>query len=265
MNRHLMQSFKATMAERPVIGVFCKSEDPAVIEAMAMAGFDFLVLDREHGPIRGGALRNLMMAAELGGALPVVRTPEADWHAIGAALDLGALGVQIPQIRHPDDARAAIRHAKFHPLGERGVCRYVRAADHSLLDKSRYFEWANESLVVLQLEGREALTRVDDIIATRAADILFVGPYDLSQSLGVPGEVGHPTVVSWMEALCGRCRKAGIAIGTFVESSETLTFWMARGVRYLCYSVDIGLLAQHSRSIVERFRHTANATETAYE
>lgn len=215
-----------------------------MIEAMALAGMDFVILDTEHGPNNALSLQNLIRAAEVGGMLPFVRVPEGDFARISAALDIGAAGVQVPQVVTAEDARRVVEHARFYPKGNRGVCRYVRAAGYSSMDKADYFRKADESILILQLEGREALANFDGIIAAGGMDIIFVGPYDLSQSLGVPGEVNNPKVVAQMEDICHRCRAKGVTVGTFVESPEAARFWMERGVGYVCYSVDVGLMYQ---------------------
>lgn len=239
-----MGKFRQALRERAVLGTFSKTEDPAMIETMGLAGLDFVILDTEHGPNDALSLQNLIRAAEAGGTLPFVRVPEGDFTRISAALDIGAAGVQVPQIVCAADARKAIEHARFYPKGNRGVCRYVRAAGYSSMDKAEYFRKADESIMILQLEGKEALENFDEIIQVEGIDIIFVGPYDLSQSLGVPGEVNHPQVVAKVEDICTRCRAQGIAVGTFVESVETARFWITRGVSYVCYSVDVGLMYQ---------------------
>jgi 4-hydroxy-2-oxoheptanedioate aldolase len=210
---------------------------------------DFAILDMEHGPADRLCLEELIRAAECAGLVSVVRAPEGDLNAVAAALDLGADGVQVPQVTTAEEARAVVRRARFAPLGERGVCRYVRAARYSTMERSAYFREANRALLVLQVEGERALDQIDAILDVEGFDILFVGPYDLSQSLGVPGEVDHPRVVGTVERIVAQCAQRGRVVGTFVESVETARFWRERGVGYLAYSVDVGLLAEAVRSV----------------
>ena len=103
--------------------------------------------------------------------------------------------------------------------------------------------------MIVQLEGREALDNLDDILGVDGIDILFIGPYDLSQSLGVTGQTQHPEVVATVERITARCRERGLAVGTFVESPEDARKWHARGVRYLCYAVDVGIFYSACRDI----------------
>ncbi|MFW5692739.1 MAG: HpcH/HpaI aldolase family protein, partial [Thermoguttaceae bacterium] len=157
------------------------------------------------------------------------------------------------QIRSADDARRLVRHARFAPRGERGVCRHVRAACYSALDKQEYFAAANEAVLVAQLEGEEALAQVGEILAVEGIDIIFVGPYDLSQSLGVTGQTQHRVVVEAVGGIIRRAAKAGILTGTFVETMEQAAFWRERGIRYISYGVDISLLYGCVRGLVEQF------------
>ncbi|MDY0167286.1 MAG: aldolase/citrate lyase family protein [Thermoguttaceae bacterium] len=254
MNTQAIRHFRTLLNRRAVWGPFSKTADPAVVEAIGHAGADFIILDMEHGPCSLRDLEHLIRAAELAQVLPIVRVPEQGWQMIGAALDVGAGGVQMPQVRSADDARRLIRHARFAPLGDRGVCRHVRAACYSSLDKQAYFAAANEAVLVAQLEGKEALASIDQILAVEGIDVIFIGPYDLSQSLGVAGQTQHPTVIEVVSGIVRRAAEAGILTGTFVETMEEATFWRERGIRYVSYGVDISLLYGCVHGLVEQFR-----------
>jgi 4-hydroxy-2-oxoheptanedioate aldolase len=201
-----VRRFREKLAAGPVLGPFSKTRDPAFIEIMGYAGFDFVILDLEHGPNSVETAENLVRAAQIADILPVVRVKEGYLPLIGEVLDIGSGAVQVPQITTAQDARLIVETAKFHPGGMRGVCRYVRAARYSSKDQQQYFQDANECLVILQLEGKEALANLDSIMLVEGVDILFVGPYDLSQSLGVPGQVQHPTVEKQIREIATVCR-----------------------------------------------------------
>ncbi|MDZ7616468.1 MAG: aldolase/citrate lyase family protein [Patescibacteria group bacterium] len=254
MNTQAIRHFRTLLDRRAVWGPFSKTADPAMVEAIGHAGADFIILDMEHGPCSLRDLEHLIRAAEVAGMLPIVRVPEQGWQMVGAALDLGAGGVQMPQVRTADDAERLIRHARFAPAGDRGVCRHVRAAGYSSLDKQEYFAAANEAVLVAQLEGKEALANLDAILAVPGLDVVFVGPYDLSQSLGVPGQVQHAAVVEAVADIVRRAGEAGMLAGTFVETMEQAAFWREQGVRYVSYGVDISLLYGCVHGLVEQFR-----------
>ncbi len=235
------------LREQALLGPFSKTSDPNMVEAMGHGGMDFIILDLEHGPNDIVNLGNLIRAAERSGMFPVVRTLRND--QIGRALDLGAAAVQIPHISTPQEAEAAARAARFAPAGSRGVCRYVRAADHSAMEKSDYFRSANDITVIAQVEGREGLANLPAILDVPGIDAVFLGVYDLSQSLGFTGQVERPEVVDALRDVVHQCARKNIPVGTFVESVETARRYREMGVHYLCYSVDIGLLLTQCRDV----------------
>ncbi|MCK5250674.1 MAG: hypothetical protein KAJ98_11950, partial [Spirochaetaceae bacterium] len=135
------------------------------------------------------------------------------------------------------------------PAGERGICRFVRAADYSTKDRFAYFEDSMKSLLIMQVEGSEGIEAMDDILQVPEVDCIFIGPYDLSQSLGVPGQIDHPKVEKAMCSIVDRCRGKGVLVGTFVDTPENAQKWKDAGVHYLAYGVDVGLLADKASEV----------------
>jgi len=240
-----------------LFGIFCKTTAPEFIEIIGCAGFDFCILDMEHGPAGRETLQNLIRAAELTGLLPIVRCSSMAPEQIAPPLDLGAAGIQAPQITSPAEARAVVAAAKFAPAGERGVCRFVRAAEYSALERSAYFAAANETLVILQLEGTH-LSEYEQIAGIAGVDILFIGPYDLSQALGVPGEIEHPRVLEEMQKIITLARAQNKVVGVFADSTVQARRWIAAGVQYIAYSVDVGLFTNVCRETVQALRQLAH-------
>jgi 4-hydroxy-2-oxoheptanedioate aldolase len=254
MQYAMIQSFRQKISEGFVCGPFSKSSDPSFIEILGYTGFDFVVLDLEHGPNDVLSLQNLIRAAEGSGLLPIVRVPEGTPEHVGRVLDVGAGGIQVPNVKSRADVEKAIMSARFSPEGMRGVCRFVRAANYSVTTRERYFSESKEVLVILQLESSEALDNLEEIISVPGVDIVFIGPYDLSQSLRVPGEVDHPRVAEEMKRIIIRCLDSGILVGTFVDTLEDARKWWETGVRYLCYSVDVGLFTEKCYDTVRELR-----------
>jgi len=238
-----------------VYGPFMKTTDPAFVESAGYAGFDFAVLDLEHGPVSFQELQNLIRAAQVSGIFPIVRTPPGNLHRIGAVQDIGAGGVMVPQVLNVQEAMKAVKSAKFHPKGERGVCAFVRAAKYSATESKTYFEESNNNILILQLEGKEALENFDDIIQIPDIDIIFIGPYDLSQSLGVPGQVNHPSVIESMQEIVQKAKSKGQKIGTFVTTIENAKLWRDAGIQLIGYSVDVAIFVEASKSIINQL-HT---------
>lgn len=250
MGMAMVEEFCRKIRDGHVIGPFMKTCDPAFVEAAGYAGMDFVILDMEHGPVSVESLQNHIRAAQVAGVLPVVRVGR--YKDISRVLDIGAAGVQVPQVSNAREAEEVVREAKFYPQGERGVCRFVRAARYSALEKNEYFRMANHALVIIQLEGQQALANLDEIMEVPGVDILFIGPYDLSQSLGLPGQTTHPAVVEQMQEIVVRAKKKHILVGTFTDSQETLKRWSDAGVQYLSYSVDTGIFYEACVGVRER-------------
>jgi len=237
-----------------VFGPFMKFTDPAAVEIMGFAGFDFVIIDAEHGPISMQNAQNMIRAAEIANITPVIRVANNDEALILRALDIGAQGIEIPQINSKLQAIKAVRSVKYAPQGERGVCRYVRAANYSSINKFKYFKSANkETMIIAHIEGVEGINNLGEILSVPDIDVIFVGPYDLSQSLGIPGEVNNPLVTEKMKEVVLKCRENKVAVGTFADDVETAKSWVSLGVQYMAFSVDVGILYEASKQIVKKF------------
>jgi len=243
-----------------VIGPFLKISDPAIVEIAALAGFDFVIIDREHGPISLENTQDMIRAAEVRDITAIVRIPKNEETEILKTLDIGAHGIEVPQINNGQQARKLSLSAKYGELGDRGVCCYVRSADYSKIKqdkqkKKQYFAQANEqTLVIAHLEGMEGIENLDDIISEEAIDIIFIGPYDLSQSLGIPGQVHNEEVITKMEEIVNKIRSNEKIVGTFVESKDDIKRWGRIGVQYFAYSVDVGIIYNKYQEIISDFQ-----------
>jgi len=238
-----------------VFGPFMKFTDPAAVEIMGFSGFDFVIIDSEHGPISMQSAQNMIRAAETANITPVIRVANNNEALILRALDIGAQGIEIPQINDNLQAIKAIRSVKYAPQGERGVCRYVRAANYSSMDKFEYFKSANnETMIIAHIEGVEGINNLDEILSIPGIDVIFIGPYDLSQSLGIPGQVNNSLVVEKMKEVVLKCKENKVSVGTFADDIETAKFWVSLGVQYMSFSVDVGILYETSKQIVEKLK-----------
>lgn len=238
-----------------LFGPFLNLCHPAVMEIAGIAGFDFAIIDTEHGEISADRAVDMIRAAKLAGISPVVRVYGNQPELISKALDIGAEAVQIPQISSKSEAQAAVYAAKFSPEGCRGANRYVRAARYSAADKAAYFTKANqETAVIIQVEGKAGLDNLAEIITVPGIDVLFIGPYDLSASLGIPGQVEHPLIMAAMNKTMELAQKAGVAIGFFVDDARSAVKWKKAGVQYLSFAADVGLLYDAFRQNVGIFR-----------
>ncbi len=232
-----------------IYGPFMKTSDPMFVEIAGIAGFDFVILDVEHGPVGIESQQNNVRAAEARDMIPIIRLKDKNENTISKALDIGAYGIQVPQIMTASEAEDVVKYAKFYPYGMRGVCRFVRAADYSNMDRYEYFESSKDVLVILQLEGIDAINNLDEILEVDGVDILFIGPYDLSQSLGLPGKVNDPVVVNAMMKIVNKAKSKNKIVGCFVDTLDDLKMWRDIGVQYISYSVDAGIFMDACKSI----------------
>ena len=250
----IIKDFKKKLKGEGVVGVFFKTCDPAFIETMGYAGADYVIIDLEHGPNSVQSVQNLIRGAQVAGIMPIVRVKESCSSVMSEVLDIGAGGIQVPQIASKEEAEAVIKRTKFSPVGERGVCRFVRAANYSAKDRFQYFKDVNETVTILQIEGQKGIDNIEEIISTEGIDVIFIGPYDLSQSLGVAGQIDHPRVEQKMLEIVKICSDKGITVGTFVDTVENALKWKKLGVKYISYSVDMGIFYDAMSELVKNIR-----------
>lgn len=224
-------------------GIFIELPTPESVEMAAWAGWDHCVIDCEHAPIGNELLPSLLRAARIPA---FVRVPSAAAEAIQGALDSGAAGIIVPRLRTAAEARDVVDRARFFPAGRRGVNHMVRAAHYSLVPPEEYIRNANPRVAV-QIETAEALEGVEAIASTPGLDELFVGPYDLSQALGIPGQVLDSKLLEAGRRVQAAAIANGKALSVFVNSLEAARAWLEIGAGILHYSADTFLLAQAMR------------------
>ena len=211
------------------------------VRAIGLAGFDFVVLDLEHSSSGVEALGPLIAEARAIDLPAVVRVWANDAALIAKVVDAGANGVMVPHVDSADAARRAALAARWSPRGERGVApliAYGAVEQRSQIDDA--------TLVIVQLEGAAAIGSAAAIAAVDGVDALFVGPYDLAESLGHPGDVAHPDVVAAAEAVA-RDAGEGVMLGIYVDDPAASAAWAQRGFRLQCVSFDGAMLLRGAR------------------
>ena len=223
-------------------------------EIMADAGFDWLLIDMEHGHGDYQTLLAQLQATEGSGTVPLVRVQANDFAVIKRVLDLGAYGVMIPWVSGRKECEAAVRACKYPPEGIRGMAGSHRAAGFGRFG-AEYWKRANrEILVIVQIETVEALRDVDAMLAVPGLDVAFVGPTDLSAALGHVGDPRHPDVVEAIATIERAAKKASVALGTISRSWDEAKALYARGYQMVTLASDAALVTQHAAAIVKQFR-----------
>ena len=246
---------KRLQAGETVVGPFVIIPSAPLVDTLGYAGMDFCIIDTEHGPVDMQTAMDLVIAAQGTGVAPIIRVGDNDERLILRALDIGAEGVQVPQINTIDDARRVIHSAKYAPLGERGLSIFTRAGNYFRDAGASHTDRQNaETMVVVHIEGKRGLENLDSIMTVDGIDVLFLGPYDISQSLGMPGDVRNPVVEKALQEAAGKARARGRAVGSYAKDVEMGKWLIDLGVQYLSINVDATIYMQACEQIAAALR-----------
>ncbi len=227
-----------------VIGPWCTIPSPQLANVLSASGMDFVILDREHGPLSMETISTMVMACEAENCTPLVRVRNNEASEILNALDSGAHGIIVPHIETAADAQKAVSFIKYPPAGQRGFSPYTKAGLYQ--GGKGYTSKANqETMVILIVEGQKGLEELDKIIAIPGIDVIYIGAYDLSQTLGIPGEIHSVKVKEQIEKAVSKIIAKNIVAGSFVAKTKEDIDWLKKiGVRFITTWVDANLIQQ---------------------
>ncbi len=237
-----------------VIGSFVYVPSAKLAEIISLIGFDFIVIDMEHGPVDIGIAEDMVRAAEVASVVPIIRVSHNTPHLILRALDSGAVGVHVPEINNRDQAQEMVASVKYGPEGHRGLAG-VRAAQYGLKGSlAGYSEAANrETMAIAHIEHVEAIENLDDLLNVDGIDVYFLGPTDLSNSMGIPGRSSDPKVVDMVEDAIKRIVARGKTAGCITVDPQMAVHYKDLGVLYLATHA-IGHMVRGSRAFIEEIR-----------
>ena len=254
--------FKNTLKEKlaagkAVFGVMANDPSPPVLEVLGYSGFDWVLLDNEHGDVTIHTMTNCVRACEATGLVPIVRPIGNRMDIITPFMDMGAYGVQVPHVNTPEEARAVVDAVKYPPMGKRGFFSANRPNQFGLgIPVDQYLEQANqETLVCLMIEEIEGAKNAEAIAAVEGVDVVFIGAGDLSVSMGYPGQMTHPEVVAAVEGAVEATLRAGKYAGCSCPDDQAPR-WLERGVRFF-HSGVWRLLARSSQDYLSSMRAAA--------
>ncbi len=260
-----MQTLKFLLATgRPVhVAALGPLLTPKLVELVGRSGaFDALWFDQEHAAITQSQIETAALAAEACGLDCFVRLPATGYASLMRPLEAGAGGVLVSMVRTLEDVREAIRWTRFHPLGTRGIFPLNREARFGATPLPAYLAEANErTMLGIQIETLEALEGVEAIASEPGVDLVFLGPVDLSQALGAPGDFESPRFVEAVDRVAEACRAAETPWGAFVPTSEIATAFRQRGCRLFAVAFDVQLIARG----IEATRQLFDALESSGE
>lgn len=246
---------------KTVHGLLCSLPLPLMVEMIGYAGYDFVILDLEHVGVNPETLENMIRAAECAGITPLVRVPGCLPDAILRALDAGAQGIVVPHVRNRQQAEAIVAASRYHPLGNRGISG-GRTTGFGTLNLPTYFARANETImVVAMIEDREGVERLPEILSVPGIDLLLEGAVDLSQSLGVPGQMHHPEVRAAVELMARQCQAHGVPFCAVPRSPEQLQTWQAKNIQAYLLGDDRGVSFRALKTHLEAMRPVTSSVE----
>lgn len=237
------------------IGSWVTIGHPSVVEVMANAGFEWLVIDIEHTSIDLTMVQILISTIQSKGLKALIRVSKNEEVVIKRVLDMGADGIIVPMITNADDAQKAVDYAKYPPIGKRGVGLF-RAQNYGL-SFNEYKKWVNDELVIIaQVEHYLAAENIESIITTEGIDGIIIGPYDLSGSLGYPGEYNRSEVKEAINKILLACDKHNIPSGFHVIETDTskISEKIKQGCTFLAYSLDFLFLLNSSKAGMENIK-----------
>jgi 2-dehydro-3-deoxyglucarate aldolase/4-hydroxy-2-oxoheptanedioate aldolase len=210
---------------------------PQIVEA---AGVDFVVVDMEHSGFTAADIADLMTGFRLTSVAPFVRIPEIQYHFIARSLDAGALGIMVPNVKSAAEARAVVNAAKYAPLGKRGVAIGTANTDFKSVNPEEFLSYANENTTVIcQIESQEGLDNLEGIASTPGINVLWVGHFDLSHSLGIAGQFRHPRFLDALKRVVDVAHRRGLGAAIQPRSLAQAQEWMAMGFNVISYGADL--------------------------
>jgi 2-dehydro-3-deoxyglucarate aldolase len=241
----------------PTLGTWMSMAHPSIAEILAMAGYDWVVIDTEHSCIDVSEVLRLIIAIEQRGSVPLVRLAGIDPIQAKAVLDAGAAGVLVPMVNRKTDAELAVQMTKYPLLGFRGAC-LARAQGYGE-NFDAYVQNANaDTLLMVMIEHRDAVANIEEILSVPGIDGTFIGPYDLSMSLGIPGQINHPDVLAAKRKVRDAAHAHGLVAGVHLvqpsSAADDCRQAVTEGYRFIALGTDILFLGDSARVLQKETR-----------
>jgi 2-dehydro-3-deoxyglucarate aldolase/4-hydroxy-2-oxoheptanedioate aldolase len=256
---------KLTLREgKSVIGTMVTEiRQPAIMQLLANAGFDFVIIDNEHGAFNIETIADLSRTAVYLGLTPIVRIPDLTYPYVAQTLDAGAQGIMVPRISNVQQVKDIVQMMKYPPVGIRGsalIRGYTRFLSGSVAEVMATCN--EETMLIVQIETLGALEAMEEIVATPGVDATFIGPNDLSIALGVPGQMDHPDLNAAIEAMISACRRHNVFPALQMNDLKLAAQWAAKGMRIVSSSSETGLLMKAGLEVTTTIKKSFAAPES---
>ena len=233
-------------------GCWLNLGSPLTAEIVGQAGFDWVLIDLEHGAGVEKDVLAQLQALENSPSAVLVRVESADSPRISRILDMGAEGIMCPKVDNAIEAKKVINGLHYPPFGNRGVAKMVRATQFGLNFNTYYDESRDNILGIVQIETLEALDNLDAIAAVEGVDILFIGPADLSMAMGIFGQFDHPTFKDALNKIVQAAQKADKAIGILIFNPDDYDKYHSMGIRFIACGSDATFVAEGARNMAKK-------------
>ncbi len=241
------------MAEGQVaLGTWNLLNDPSIIEILASVQFDFVIIDMEHGAHTFDQAMNLIRAAEARGIVPLLRPNGVDESCILRALDCGVHGLMVPNINSIKQVEELIKFTYYPPIGDRGHSPFTRAGKFNYLNSTVRMEELNlNTFLGILIEGTEGINQLESILNSFSEylDLVYVGVYDLAKSVGSPGDIKSPKVITYIKEITSICLSREVNVGILCNDIEMLDMAKRNGIKFICYQNDTGIFYEASKNI----------------
>jgi len=239
---------RRVLAGEPTIGLFISLGSAAAAEIVARAGYDWTIVDLEHGIGTEGELLGQLLAIQATPTAAVVRVVSAERMRVGRVLDLGADGLMIPRLETLADVADTVSWMRYPPPGIRGVAAGTRGAGYGTVPHPQIQALNERILGVFQVESPVAVEAADDLAALDGVDVLFVGPADLSHSMGIPGDFGHPAFAAALDRVAAAAKARGKGAGILLRDASEIPAYRDRGYDFIGIGSDAGMVMSGARS-----------------
>jgi 2-keto-3-deoxy-L-rhamnonate aldolase RhmA len=253
---------KQTLAQNriPVGHMLQEFATRGVAQILEQAGLDFVIIDMEHTSFSMADTANLIAWFKATSIAPIVRVPQVERHLISRVMDAGALGIMVPDVHTPDQLEAVVKFVKYPPDGERGAAVGLAHTNFQRVNAQDFMRYSNENTTIIcQIESPEGLERLDAIAATPGLDMLWVGHFDLSLTLGILGQFQHETFLGALRAVVAVAKMHGLAIGAQPRSIDQAQEWVTIGFNVISFASDVNVYLSAMEAAVAGVRGLSNA------
>jgi len=250
-NNYLQEKLKSG---KQAFGTWNVINSPMLVDVIASTGIDFIVIDAEHGAFSYETAQTLVGVCQSYQVSPIMRVGEVNESLILRAMDIGMHGVQLPNIQMAEDAQRFVKYAKYPPIGARGFSPYTKAGLYDVNNAKAMLEAANQNtLLIVNIEDEIGLKNLADIAKVDGIDVIFIGLFDLSKALGVPGDVGHKRVLNKLDEAIEIVHGCHKKVGSIASNYEMLNTLKGKGLDYMTYSVDTGMVKDAYQRALKEF------------